>query len=65
VGEESGDLPSALHKAARLYERELEGVLRRATTLLEPLLILVLGLFVAFVVFAMMLPILQMDLGMG
>jgi len=65
VGEESGDLASALEKAARLHERELDGTLRRATTLLEPALIVVLGVFVSFVVFAMMLPILQMDLGVG
>lgn len=65
VGETSGDLASALARAGDLFERGLDGRLKKLTTLLEPMLILLLGLVVAFVVFAMLLPILQIDLMVG
>ena len=65
VGEERGDLESAFAKIADLHLRELREETARAKTLLEPLLILALGVLVSFVVFAMMLPILQLDLSVG
>ena len=61
VGEESGDLASALRYVADQYEREVEGWLKMLTTLLEPALILVIGGVVGFIVFAMLMPIFQMD----
>jgi type II secretory pathway component PulF len=59
VGEESGHLDEALLEVAAFYQRELDRDLRLVTTLLEPLLILLVGLVVGFIIFAMLLPIFQ------
>jgi general secretion pathway protein F len=62
VGEEMGRLPDALAKACRVYERELRDRMKVVTTLLEPMLIVAIGLVVGFIVFSMMLPIMELDL---
>lgn len=62
VGEQMGRLPDALEKASRVYERELRDTMGTITTLLEPLLIVAIGLIVGFIVFSMMLPIMELDL---
>lgn len=61
VGEESGDVASALRYVADQYEREVEVWLKALTTLLEPALILLIGGVIGFIVFAMLMPIFQMD----
>lgn len=62
VGEQGGRLPESLEKASRVHERELRDVMGTITTVLEPLLIVVIGLIVGFIVFSMMLPIMELDL---
>jgi len=62
VGEESGTLEGALLKVASAYERETDRVLRMLTTVMEPLLIVVVGLIVMFIVIATLLPIFQIGL---
>lgn len=57
VGEESGKLEESLRDISDIYEREVEQAIKIATTLLEPLLILIIGGIVGFIVFAMLLPI--------
>lgn len=57
VGEETGTLPEMLHRAASYTEREIEDMTERLTTLLEPVLILAVSGFVAFIVFSTLLPI--------
>jgi len=59
VGEESGRLDEALNEAARYYNGELTAGVRWVTTLLEPLLILLVGAMVGFVIFAALLPIFE------
>lgn len=59
VGEESGHLDEALLEVAAFYQRELDRDLRLVTTLLEPVLILLVGVVVGFIIFAMLLPIFQ------
>lgn len=59
VGEESGRLDETLAEIAAFYQRELDRDLRRVTTLLEPALILLVGVVVGFIIFAMLLPIFQ------
>ena len=59
VGEESGRLDEVLVEVAAFYQRELDRDLRHVTTLLEPILILLIGLVVGFIIFAMLLPIFQ------
>ncbi len=64
VGEESGRLEASLSEIANAYEKEVEQTIKVMTSLIEPILILVVGGFVGFIVFAMLLPILNMG-GMG
>jgi type II secretory pathway component PulF len=62
VGEESGELGRSLQDIADTYEQDIAETLKTATTLIEPLLILLVGAVVGFIVFAMLLPVFQMDL---
>jgi type II secretory pathway component PulF len=59
VGEQSGRLDDALDEVAAFYQRELDRDLGLVTRLLEPVLILAVGLVVGFIIFAMLLPIFQ------
>ena len=60
-GESSGELESMLERAALNQERELEGLVTALIGLLGPLLIVGMGLFVMGIVFAMLLPIFEMN----
>ena len=62
VGEESGRLEWSLKDISDVYEREVEQGIKIATSLLEPILILFVGAFVGFIVFAMLLPVFNMSL---
>lgn len=57
VGEEGGNLQDSLGQVASFYEKELDQAMRIFTSLLEPILILIVGAIVGFIVFAMLLPI--------
>lgn len=57
VGEESGKLEESLSGIAGAYEKEVEQAIGVMTSLLEPLLILVIGGVIGFIVFALLLPI--------
>ena len=60
-GESSGELENMLDRAALNQERELEGLVTALTGLLGPLLIVAMGLIVMGIVFAMLLPIFEMN----
>ena len=60
-GESSGELESMLERAALNQERELDGLIGAMVGLLGPLLIIAMGLFVMGIVFAMLLPIFEMN----
>lgn len=60
-GESSGKPETMLERAAVSQERELDGILAALVGLLGPLLIVVMGLFVMGIVFAMLLPIFEMN----
>lgn len=60
-GESSGQLDVMLEKAATYLEKEVEGLLQTAMTLFEPLMILVMGGVVLYIVLAIMLPIFALD----
>ena len=60
-GESSGELEAMLERAAVSQERELDGLLSALIGLLGPLLIVTMGLFVMGIVFAMLLPIFQLN----
>ena len=60
VGENSGSLDSMLAKIADFYDEEVDTAVTGLTALLEPALMVFLGLVVGFIVVAMYLPIFQM-----
>ncbi|MDX2089461.1 MAG: type II secretion system inner membrane protein GspF [Kofleriaceae bacterium] len=61
VGEKSGQLEQMLERIATAYETEVDTKLGRFTALLEPMMLVVMGGAVAFIVFSILQPI--MDLG--
>lgn len=56
VGEESGSLDFMLQKIADFYEAEIEATLASLTAALEPIMILLMGFIVGFIVISMFLP---------
>lgn len=60
VGEATGSLDTALGNIADLYEREVDRDVAAFTAVLEPLIIVVLGIGIGFIVVAMYLPIFSM-----
>lgn len=63
VGEKSGELETMLLKISDSFDRTVETRMTALMSLLEPVIILVMGLVVGFIVIAIMLPILQMSSG--
>ena len=61
VGEKSGELEKMLTRAGDAFEREFESAVTRLMALLEPLLVLAMGVCVGFVVIAVLLPIFQLN----
>ena len=60
-GESSGELESMLERSSTNQERELDGLLNTMVGLLGPLLIVAMGMFVMGIVFAMLMPIFEMN----
>lgn len=61
VGEQSGQLEGMLLKAAETYEKEIEASISGLTSILEPVLILGMGIVVGFIVISILLPIFEMN----
>ena len=61
VGEETGRLGPMLLELARIFNRDVETGIKRGLTMLEPLLILVLGLLIATIIVSIMLGILSVN----
>jgi len=61
VGERSGQLEAMLENVAGAYERDVEGKVARLTTVLSPLIIILMALVVVFIVFSVLQPILDMQ----
>lgn len=60
IGEETGNVEGMLEKIADYYEEEVEAATAALTSLLEPLMIVVLGILVGFILLAIYMPILSM-----
>jgi type IV pilus assembly protein PilC len=65
VGESTGALDSMLSKIADFYEEEVDVAVGNLTSLLEPLLMVFLGVVIGGVVISMYLPIFQMASAVG
>jgi general secretion pathway protein F len=61
IGEQSGTLERMLDKAGSAFEKEFDTATTRFMALLEPILVLAMGLSVGFVVVAVLLPIFQLN----
>ncbi|GIV10936.1 MAG: phytochrome sensor protein [Fimbriimonadales bacterium] len=59
VGEESGSLDHMLNKIADFYENEVEMAIASLTAAIEPVMIVLLGFIVGFIVIAMFLPMIE------
>jgi general secretion pathway protein F len=59
VGEQSGQLEPILDRISETYDEEIDLATQRATALLEPLLIVGMAVIVGFIIFSIILPILQ------
>jgi type IV pilus assembly protein PilC len=65
VGEETGALDALLERVNNFYERELEEATRRLSSMIEPVMIVVLGAAVGFIVISILLPYFQIIGNMG
>jgi type IV pilus assembly protein PilC len=59
IGEETGQLDEMLGKVADFYEAEVDAMLQSLTAAIEPLMIVILGVIVGFIVFSMFLPLIN------
>lgn len=60
VGEETGQLDTMLLKVATTYEKSLRVAIKRFVSLIEPLMILIMGLIIGFIVLSMLMAIFSM-----
>jgi general secretion pathway protein F len=60
VGERSGEMEEMLRRISQIYDGEVERVITRLTSLLEPVMILLMGVIVFFIVVSILLPIFEM-----
>ncbi|MCK5818711.1 MAG: type II secretion system F family protein [Psychromonas sp.] len=65
IGEESGDLDGMLSKVADIYEQQVDDAVDALTSLLEPMIMVVLGVVVGGLIVAMYLPIFQLGTVVG
>lgn len=65
VGEETGQLPEMMARVADSLDFEVDSTLGRLSTLLEPIIIVVMGIIVGFIVLAVLLPIFQINATIG
>ena len=60
VGEETGELDTMLYKVADTFDEEVAVLTETLTSLMEPLLIIVLGVMVGFIVIALFMPLISL-----
>lgn len=65
VGEETGQLPDMLVKVADVYEAEVDNVVTGLTSILEPIMIVLLAVIVGVIVLALFLPMISLITGMS
>lgn len=61
VGEETGNLETMLLKIADNYEKDVRATVKRMMSLIEPALILIMAIFIAFIVISMLMAILSVN----
>lgn len=64
IGEESGDMSSALEHIGRRYDNELDRAVKLLTTILEPVMMLVIAIGVGFVAISMLMAVFELTSGL-
>lgn len=65
VGEESGQLNKMLNKVVEFYDSEIDYTMNSLTSLIEPLMIIALGILAAFVILSILLPLYEVLVHLG
>ncbi|UCG49939.1 MAG: type II secretion system F family protein [Phycisphaerales bacterium] len=65
IGEDTGTLPEMLLEVAEMYDQECESAIGSMTNLLGPVMIVILGLIIGFVVMAILLPVFETSTMVG
>ena len=65
VGEETGALPDMLNRVAKVYEEEVDMAVEAMTSLIEPFMIVLLGVLIGGIVLAMFLPLIKLIDSLG
>jgi type IV pilus assembly protein PilC len=60
IGEETGNLDTMLSKIADFYDQEVDTAVKALTSMIEPLIIVVMGVVIGFIVIAMFLPMFEL-----
>jgi type IV pilus assembly protein PilC len=60
IGEETGNLDTMLNKIADFYDQEVDTAVKALTSMIEPIIIVVMGLVIGFIVIAMFLPMFEL-----
>jgi type IV pilus assembly protein PilC len=60
-GEDSGNLGEVLNDIASFYARELKTVIKTVTSMIEPIMIVTMGMLVGFIAMSIILPIFKMS----
>ncbi len=60
VGEETGALDTMLYKVADVFDEEVSVLVEGLVNLLEPLMVVLLGLIVGFIVIALFMPLIKL-----
>ena len=63
VGESTGALPAMLASAAEFYEEDVQTALAAAMSLIEPAILIIMGLIVGFVLLSLYMPLFSLGAG--
>ena len=65
VGERAGDLEAMLNKVAETYDEQVETTITKLTSMMEPLLILIMVAIVLFIIMATLMPLMSVTNSLG
>lgn len=65
IGEKTGEVEAMLSKASETYDNQIDAKVATLTSLIEPIMIVIMAVIVGFIVFSVMLPIFQMNQGIA
>lgn len=64
IGENSGSIDTMLGKVADYYDKEVDNTIKSISTLIEPVLMVIMAIMIGFIVAAVLLPIYQLSTGL-